>query len=217
MASAFPPQRECSALPARLPVVRSRFTGGRNVLFNVATLLHEPVGSVRNLVLEDEAAVVPEVGFEVRASGRVRLLRSREGVLVHAELVVEPTLECARCLTSFRTTLPLTIDEEFRPFRDPVSGEAVTADLDDFRIDPRHELDLSEAVRQYEEAALPIQPVCREQCAGLCPVCGQNLNEFRCGHDASDIGAAPDGLRALAERLRAEEERGSTQEEDAAV
>lgn len=180
------------------------------MLFNVATLLHDPVGSVRNLVLDDEVAEVPEAGFEAHTSGRVRLLRSREGVLVHAELVVEHTFECSRCLTPFTMTLPLTIDEEFRPFRDPVTGNAVTADLDDFRIDPRHQLDLSEAVRQYEEAAMPIQPVCREQCAGLCPVCGQNLNERRCGHDALDTGATPDGLSALAERLRAEEQRGST-------
>lgn len=187
------------------------------MLFNVATLLHEPVGAVRDLTVEDEVAEVPEVGFQTRVSGRVRLLRSQEGVLVHAELVVEAPLECARCLSGFTMTLPLTIDEEFRPLRNPITGDAVTADPDDFRIDPRHQLDLSEAVRQYEEAALPIQPVCREQCAGLCPVCGQNLNEFRCGHDASDLGAAPDGLRALAERLRAEEDRGSTQEADAPV
>jgi uncharacterized protein len=187
------------------------------VQFNVATLLHDPVGTVRNLVLEDEPAEVPEAGFEARTSGRVRLLRSPEGVLVHAELVVRPTLECARCLTPFALTLPLTIDEEFRPVRNPVTGEPVTADPDDFRIDARHHLDLSEAVRQYEEAAMPIRPLCREQCAGLCPVCGQNLNELRCGHDAPNAGAAPDGLSALADRLRAEEERGSTQEEDAAV
>lgn len=185
--------------------------------FNVATLLREPVGTVRTHVLEDEPAEVPEVGFMTRASGRVRLMRSQEGVLVHAELVVHPTLECARCLSPFAMTLPLTIDEEFRPLRDPVSGEPVEADPDDFRIDPRHHLDLSEAVRQYEEAALPIQPICREQCAGLCPVCGQNLNERPCGHDAPMVGAVPEGLRALADRLRAEEERGSTQEEDAAV
>src|SRR5262245_48409833 len=124
------------------------------------------------MTLEDELASVPEVDFETRATGTVRLLRSQEGVLVHAELVVEPTLECSRCLTSFPMTLPLTIDEEYRPERDPFTGEAIEADPDDFRIDPRHHLDLSEAVRQYEEAALPIQPICREQCAGLCPVCG---------------------------------------------
>ena len=185
--------------------------------FNVATLLRDPIGATRNMVFEDELAAVPEVGFERRVSGRVRLLRSQEGVLVHAELEVEPTLECSRCLTSFTTTLPLVIDEEYRPERDPFTGEAVEADPDDFRIDARHHLDLSEAVRQYEEAAIPIQPICREHCAGLCPVCGQNLNELRCGHDAPDIGAGLAGLSALADRLRAEEQRGSTEEKDAAV
>lgn len=179
--------------------------------FNVATLLQEPVGATRQAVLADEPLEVPAVGYQTRASGRVRLLRSPRGVLVHAELVVRPALECARCLTPFTLALPLTIDEEYVPVRDPGTGEAVTADPDDFRIDPRNHLDLSEAVRQYEEAAMPIQPVCREQCAGLCPVCGQNLNEGRCGHGAPEPGGALGGLSALAERLRAEEERGSTE------
>lgn len=185
--------------------------------FNVATLLRDPVGSTRTIVLEDAVASVPEAGFETPATGRVRLLRSQEGVLVHAELEVESTLECSRCLTMFTMPLSLTIDEEYRPERDPFTGEAIEADPDDFRIDARHHLDLSEAVRQYEEAAIPIQPICREQCAGLCPVCGQNLNELRCGHDAPIVGAGLAGLSALADRLRAEEERGSTEEEDAPV
>lgn len=188
-----------------------------SVQFNVATLLHDPLGSARYFVLEDEPAAVPEVGFETQATGRVRLLRTQEGVLVHAELVVPQTLECARCLTTFTAPAALTIDEEYRPLRDPATGEAVDADPDDFCLDAHHHLDLSEAVRQYGEAAMPIRPICREQCAGLCPVCGQNLNEIRCGHDALDFGAGLGGLSALADRLRAEEERGSTEEADAAV
>jgi uncharacterized protein len=191
--------------------------GVLSVQFNVATLLHDPIGSTRNFVLEDEPVVVREVGFETVATGRVRLLRTQEGVLVHAELVVPQTLECARCLTVFTAPAALTIDEEYRPLRDPATGEAVEADLDDFRLDAYQHLDLSEAVRQYGEAAMPIQPICREQCAGLCPVCGQNLNELRCGHDALNASADLSGLSALADRLRAEEERGSTEEADAAV
>ncbi|MBM3157836.1 MAG: DUF177 domain-containing protein, partial [Chloroflexi bacterium] len=47
-------------------------------------------------------------------------------------------------------------------------------------INENHILDLSEAIRQYTIMALPMKPVCREDCAGLCPHCGRNLNLGPC-------------------------------------
>ena len=49
-----------------------------------------------------------------------------------------------------------------------------------FIIDEHHVLDLSEAVRQYALVVIPMKPVCREDCAGLCPGCGCNLNREQC-------------------------------------
>ena len=46
--------------------------------------------------------------------------------------------------------------------------------------DERHILDLSEAVRQYAIIGVPMKVLCREECAGLCMVCGKNLNEGSC-------------------------------------
>lgn len=181
------------------------------VQFNVSTLLQEPVGSTRLAEVTNEAVQVPAAGYASAASGKVRLMRTQRGVLVHAELRLSPTLECGRCLTSFAAEVRLVIDEEFVPLRDPVTGEAVEADPDEFRIDGRNHLDLSEAVRQYEQAALPIQPVCRDDCAGLCPSCGQNLNERRCDCIEPEPEGAWAGLAALAERLRSEEHYGRTE------
>lgn len=177
--------------------------------FNVATLLQEPVGSTRFATVEDEPVQVPAAGYAGTVTGRVRLMRIQRGVLVHADLVTRPMLECGRCLTPVQVEIRLVIDEEYVPLRDPVTGDAVEADPDEFRIDGSNHLDLSEAVRQYEQAALPIQPVCREDCAGLCPVCGQNLNERRCDCEQPDPEGAWAGLAALAERLRTEEHDGS--------
>jgi uncharacterized protein len=56
-----------------------------------------------------------------------------------------------------------------------------------FTIDENQEIDLSEAVRQYMLLALPMKPLCREECAGLCPSCGHNLNLGPCGCPPSDI------------------------------
>jgi uncharacterized protein len=183
------------------------------VQFNVATLLQEPVGSTREMELEGEVAV-PEQDYKSHARGRVRLMRTQRGILLRAQLEVEPTLDCARCLDPFVLPLKLTIDEEFVPLHDPMSGEAVEADPEDFRIDAKNHLDLSEAVRQYEQAALPIQPICRDDCAGLCPVCGQNRNVRPCDCIQPEAEPAWSNLSSLAERLRAEEQRGSTEKAD---
>ena len=175
--------------------------------FNVATLLQEGVGSRRDGRLEGEAMHVAAVGWSALASGEVRLLRSTRGVLVHARLETAPLVECARCLEPFRQVLSLTIDEEFVAPYDLLTGEAVEPiDEDDFRIDERHHLDLSEAVRQYEQTAIPIQPVCRPACAGLCAECGSNRNLAPCGC-AEAVTAGPwEALTALSERLHATEE-----------
>jgi len=48
-------------------------------------------------------------------------------------------------------------------------------------IDEKHMLDLTEVVRQYLILYREQYPLCDEACAGLCPVCGKNLNEGPCG------------------------------------
>jgi uncharacterized protein len=51
---------------------------------------------------------------------------------------------------------------------------------DAFTIDAHHILDLSEAVRQYTVINIPMKPLCKPNCAGLCPQCGANRNEAPC-------------------------------------
>ena len=74
----------------------------------------------------------------------------------------------------------------------------------------RHQLDLSEAVRQYEQTAVPLQPVCRVDCVGLCPVCGQNSNDVDCECVIADKVGPWEALTTLGEQLRAEENDGVT-------
>ncbi|MEI6666028.1 MAG: DUF177 domain-containing protein [Chloroflexota bacterium] len=179
--------------------------------YNVATLLQEPVGSRREFTLENEAVSIPDMDYVAQAVGRVRLMRSPRGVLAHADLITRPHLTCSRCLEEFDQPLAISIDEEFVSQQDPITGKAVEAEPDDFRIDEQNELDLSEAVRQYETAALPLQPVCRDNCAGLCLECGQNLNERPHVHDVPGADGAWAGLAGLSESLRAEDDRGGTE------
>jgi uncharacterized protein len=177
------------------------------VLINVSTLLREPVGSSREYLADGELVSVPSAGYERHVSGRVRLIRSERGVLVTARLTEEVELECGRCLRPLTTTVPIEFDEEYVALDDPhVQNGQREVDADDFLIDEHRHLDLSEAVRQYEQSALPLLPLCRPDCAGLCPICGSDLNETRCacGAAASDNRWA--ALRALADELKTAED-----------
>lgn len=181
------------------------------MLINVSTLLTEPAGRSRKYAIDREPLSYSsdEGGAERVISGEVRLIRSERGVIVTASLDVEPVnLECARCLQAFDSTVHVDFDEEYVLPRDPVTGERIESEPDEFRIDARRHLDLSEAVRQYEESALPIQPLCREECRGLCPECGQNLNDGAHEHGVSPADHRWSELATLAERLRTEESDG---------
>ncbi len=177
------------------------------MLINVSTLLLEPVGSSREYRAEHELVAVPEAGFQRDVDGDVRLIRSERGVLVMAELSEQVEFECARCLKPFTTTVPLVFDEEYVAPDDPhVQEPGREPDPDDFLIDEHRHLDLSEAVRQYEQSALPLVPLCREDCAGLCPICGVDLNETRCGCAVTAGDDRWGALRALANELRTTED-----------
>ncbi|MEX1022986.1 MAG: DUF177 domain-containing protein [Dehalococcoidia bacterium] len=173
------------------------------MLINVATLVQEPIGHSRRLYADGEAVSVPEADFEQEITGDIRLIRSDRGVLVSASLDLLPVeLECARCLQAFETPVHIDFDEEYVVARDATTGRRIDADRDEFVVDATWHLDLSEAVRQYEQSALPIRAVCRPDCRGLCPRCGQDLNETTCGCDPAAGSEQWSALASLAERLR---------------
>jgi uncharacterized protein len=94
------------------------------------------------------------------------------------------------------------IEEEFTPTIDivtgaklPLSGEEEVAT----RIDAHHILDLTEVIRQDLLLALPMYPVCRSKCKGLCPHCGQNWNEGACECSLEEIDPRLAVLRQLLE------------------
>jgi uncharacterized protein len=148
---------------------------------NVAQLLRSPIGTVREHDIDLVMDITGE-GDIRRLQGRVSLTRTDRGILVESVLNTEVELTCSRCLELFRYPLTLKITEEYFPTVDVVSGTplAIPDELGSFTIDENHELDLTEAVHQYALLAVPMKPLCRQDCAGLCPVCGQNLNLGEC-------------------------------------
>ena len=177
------------------------------MIINVSTLLGEPLGSSRHYRPVGEPVSVPADGYARTVSGDVHLIRSLRGVLVSARLDFEIEVECARCARTFPLPVTVNFDEEYVHREDPhATARGRTVDADDFLIDERRHLDLSEAVRQYEQSALPLVPLCRPDCRGLCPVCGSDLNEAACGCRTGPVDERWGALGALAERLRTKED-----------
>lgn len=166
--------------------------------FNVAQLLREPVGARRDYEVAETCTV--EGGGPVMLRGTVELLRTDAGILAIAQLTTRLETTCSRCLDVARSPLVLSIEEEYYPTIDVVSGAPLPPpdEPTPFLIDQHHILDLCEAVRQQIILAEPMQPLCRPDCAGLCPDCGENLNAGPCGCPPVDVDARWAALRELA-------------------
>ena len=94
----------------------------------------------------------------------------------------EPS-ECGRCLDEYTQRIDLTIDEEAVPKLDPVTGVGLLTDdgmEQRLVIDKEQILHLTESTRQYIALGLPMQPLCKADCKGLCSTCGVNRNHERC-------------------------------------
>ena len=146
---------------------------------NVSQLLKSPIGSIRNYELSD---VVDIAGSNSLVQGEAELMRTDRGILVKGRLHTEIELTCSRCLSLFNYPLALDIEEEYFPTIDTITGMSLPApdDPGSFTIDESNILDLTEAIRQYALLSIPMKPLCAEDCAGLCPACGGNLNQTLC-------------------------------------
>lgn len=132
----------------------------------------------------------------------LRLESVMEGVLVTGTARATAEGECVRCLEPLRREVVADFQEMFSYPDADDRGRAKHAepgdDAEDEDIIPLEDgmFDLEPVLRDAAVLALPMQPVCREDCAGLCPECGIGLNENPDHHhDAVDIRwAALQGL-----------------------
>lgn len=169
------------------------------MLFNVSGMIQEGIGATRQYDIE--GALKAPGGEPEPVHGHVKLLRTKSGVLVTAHLNLSEPEVCSRCLKPLMEEVSIDFEEEFQATLDVQTGKPLDErpDQDAFLIDSNHILDLTEAVRQYREASLEMQPLCRPDCKGLCPRCGRDLNEGECDCDSTVMDSRLAGLAALLE------------------
>lgn len=117
-----------------------------------------------------------QASIDAEGTGTLRLEAISGGLLARGEVVVAATLRCQRCLTDFAAEVTASITQLYGNAEDedalPVSGDG--------------RIDLEAPVRDELGMAVPLTPICREECKGLCATCGTDLNVDPCdGHEDS--------------------------------
>ncbi len=156
------------------------FVSNRVLKLNVGFLLSQSLGTSREIDFDVPALAVADDLKLAFLKGRLRLSRTREGILVQGALETAAEGECRRCLSPVHVPIEVQIEELFttHPGKDHKT---------EFQVDDDAILDLTPLLREEVIINTPLAPVCRPDCAGLCPQCGQNLNEGACACERDSI------------------------------
>lgn len=144
---------------------------------------------------DEFAPGVIELGNEARqkgplkASGRAEVVEEHHGkheilkdIRLRGKLSAQLELPCARCLETVSQDIKREFELLYRPLgsdagRDELSVTDAEAEIGYYQGEG---LQLEDVLREQVLLALPLKVTCREDCKGLCPQCGKNLNQERC-------------------------------------
>ena len=125
----------------------------------------------------------------VAVKASLKLMRRPGLVQAQGEFAASLELVCSRCLKPFARTVTGGLDVVFLPGPQE-TGDEVELEGEDLDVSfyTDGELDLSGALRDEVTLALPMAPLCREDCRGLCPACGKPRDDgpCTCGKNESD-------------------------------
>lgn len=159
-------------------------------ILNVGFIVNESIGyrhafefEFAHVQLEDDL-VLDDL------KGTVRVSRASKGLLVQAEFSALTETACGRCLNRFM--LPLEIEfSELYTFHSHADEDTEVI------LSSNHRIDLEPLLREYLLLAIPINPVCRPDCQGLCPICGASLEDDVCGCERDLIDPRMAKLKTL--------------------
>ena len=142
---------------------------------NVGFLVNSPIGISR--VFDFEANRIP-VGDDlvlIDFSGMAKISRTPQGLLIQGDFQGTIPQECVRCLCEFSQNMHWEFTELYAFKKENITESGL------MMPDDAH-IDLEPLIREYALLEVPINPLCKPNCKGLCTICGENRNEVDCGH-----------------------------------
>jgi uncharacterized protein len=143
----------------------------------------------------------------LKTTGRAELVEEHHGkhqiikdIRLRGELATSVELSCARCLDPVTQDVNRSFELLYRPVgtdagRDEISVTDAEAEIGYYQGEG---ILLEDVLREQVLLALPLKITCREDCKGLCPQCGKNLNQDRC----SCVTKLPDPRWSALEEIR---------------
>ncbi|MEW6717600.1 MAG: DUF177 domain-containing protein [Chloroflexota bacterium] len=161
---------------------------------DIGSLTRQPVGFSRDFTFDiPKLQLRPDLEL-LNFNGKALAVRTSKGLLIQAEFRAEMVTECVRCLEQF--TLPLHPKfNELYAFSPSLASDSVSV------LPEGGLLNLAPLVAEYMLLEVPINPLCRSDCRGLCPECGENLNQTSCDHGKGEIDPRFEMLRSLLDKL----------------
>lgn len=138
--------------------------------------LPQSVGYFHDFPFEYEQVVFTDQFSLRNFEGIVTVNRTPQGLLLQGDFEGDIDLECVRCLKTYAHRLSWDMTELYVFNRENV-------DEDNHLLPSHAEVDIEEFVREDAQLDIPINPICKDDCLGLCQVCGTDLNFKDCGHD----------------------------------
>jgi len=131
----------------------------------------------REIDLSDAGA---ELGGDLRLRGQVR--KAGDEMVLAGKLRAVFNLVCSRCLKNFVQPLEFDVSATYIQTPQTRPGVRVEADFNEYaRITFVHdEIDLVSGIREDLVLNIPVKPLCKQDCRGLCAQCGADLNEGQC-------------------------------------
>ena len=168
-------------------------SNSRNLfILNAGFIVHETIGYFRDFDFDfPEAHLEPDLDLK-DLTGTVRVTRTAQGLLVQVRMHARVMLACVRCLDD--CWQPLDID-----FTDLYAFTQKTVTESGLILPEDGQIDLGPSIRDEMWLSIPISPLCRPDCLGLCPVCGGNLNENAHTHEEQSVDPRLDILKSFLE------------------
>ncbi|KIL38097.1 hypothetical protein SD70_28655 [Gordoniibacillus kamchatkensis] len=108
------------------------------------------------------------------AEASLEAVPAGQAVVVHGTVSIEVEQRCARCLEPVKQQLRIPFQESFT-----ISSEAAEKD-DELNLVDEEKIVLDPYVEEAVQLGIPYIPLCKDECEGLCPVCGKNRNKEAC-------------------------------------
>jgi uncharacterized protein len=142
-----------------------------------------PEGIEVKVRLDPDDPAVREMDIKGPVTGSFHIRKIGRQLLVSGHVTSEVRLRCARCLGEFDAEVREKVDIELRPIFDlERSGHEMELGTDDLDVEffKGDTLDLSHIAAEQIALAIPMKPLCREDCTGICSECGADLREGPC-------------------------------------